>query len=47
VNKLRTTGFLIDNKTKHKRRVLAEEKLDKIGARLFLLGLFEGQSLQQ
>jgi hypothetical protein len=23
------------------------EKLDEIGARLFLLGLFEGQSLQQ
>jgi transposase len=47
VNKLRTTGFLIDKKTKHKRRVLTEEKLDEIGARLFLLGLFEGQSLQQ
>jgi transposase len=47
VNKLRTTGFLIDKKTKHKRRMLTEEKLDEIGARLFLLGLFEGQSLQQ
>jgi transposase len=47
VNELRTTGFLIDKKTKHKRRVLTEEKLDEIGARLFLLGLFEGQSLQQ
>jgi hypothetical protein len=45
VNKPRT-GFLIDKKTKHKRRVLAE-KLDEIGARLFLLRLFEGQSLQQ
>jgi hypothetical protein len=39
--------FLIDKKTKHTRRVLTEEKLDEIGARLFLLGLFEGQSLQQ
>jgi transposase len=47
VNKLRTTGFLIDKKTKHKRRVLTEEKLDEIGARLFSLGLFEGQSLQE
>jgi hypothetical protein len=34
VNKLRTTGFLIDKKQKHKRRVLTEEKLDDIGARL-------------
>jgi hypothetical protein len=33
VNKLRTTGLLIDKKTKHKRRVLTEEKFD-IGARL-------------
>jgi hypothetical protein len=47
VNKLRTTGFLIDKKTKHKLRVLTEEKLDEREARLFLLGLFEGQSLQQ
>jgi transposase len=47
VNKLTTTGFLIENKTKHKRRVLTEEKLHEIGARFFLLGLFEGQSLQQ
>jgi transposase len=47
VNRLRTTGFLIDKKTKQKRRVLTEEKLDEIWARLFLLGLFEGQSLQQ
>jgi hypothetical protein len=47
VNKLRTTGFLIDKKTKHNHQVLTEEKLDEIGARLFLLGLFEGQSLQQ
>jgi transposase len=47
VNKLRTTGFLIDKKTKHKGRVLTEEKLDETGARLFLLELFEGQSLQQ
>jgi transposase len=47
VNKLRTTGFLIEKKRKHKRRVLTEEKLEEIGARLFLLGLFEGQSLQQ
>jgi transposase len=34
VNKLRTTGLLIDKKQKHKRRVLTEEKLDDIGARL-------------
>jgi biotin operon repressor len=27
VNKLRSTGFLIDKKQKHKRRVLTEEKL--------------------
>jgi hypothetical protein len=47
VNKHRTTGFLIDKKTKHKRRALTEEKLHEIGARFFLLGLFEGQRLQQ
>jgi transposase len=34
VNTLRTTGFLIDKKTKHKHRVLTEEKLDEIGATL-------------
>jgi transposase len=34
VNKHKTTGLLIDKKTKHKRRVLAEEKLDDIGVRL-------------
>jgi gamma-glutamylcysteine synthetase len=34
VNKLRSTGLLIDKKQKHKRRVLTEEKLDDIGARL-------------
>jgi transposase len=34
VNKLRTTGLLIDKKQKHKRRVLSEEKLNDIGARL-------------
>jgi hypothetical protein len=34
VNKLRTTGFLIDKKQNHKRRVLTEEKLDDIGVRL-------------
>jgi hypothetical protein len=34
VNKLRTTRLLIDKKQKHKRRVLTEEKLDDIGARL-------------
>jgi hypothetical protein len=33
VNKLRTTGLLIDKKQKHKRRVLTE-KLDDTGARL-------------
>jgi hypothetical protein len=32
-NKLRATGFLIDKKQKHKRRVLIEENLDDIGAR--------------
>jgi transposase len=32
VNKLRTTGLLIDKKTKHNHRVLTEEKLDDIGA---------------
>jgi transposase len=34
VNKLTTTGLLIDKKAKHTRRVLTEEKLDDIGARL-------------
>jgi transposase len=34
VNQLRTTGLLIDKKQKHKRRVLSEEKLGTIGARL-------------
>jgi transposase len=34
VNKLRTAGLLIDKKQKHKRRVLTEEKLHDIGARL-------------
>jgi hypothetical protein len=34
VNKLRTTGLLTDKRQKHKRRVLTEEKLDDIGARL-------------
>jgi transposase len=34
VNKLRSTGLLIDKKQKHKRRVLTEEKLDDMGARL-------------
>jgi transposase len=34
VNKLRTMGLSIDKKTKHKRRMLYEEKLDDIGARL-------------
>jgi hypothetical protein len=33
-NKLRTTGLLIDKKQKYKCRVLTEEKLDVIGARL-------------
>jgi transposase len=33
-NKLRTTGLLIEKKQKHRRRVLAEEKLDDIGAKL-------------
>jgi hypothetical protein len=33
VNKLRTTGLLIDKKQKHKRLVLTE-KLDDIGARI-------------
>jgi transposase len=34
VNKLRTTGLLIDKKQKHKRRVLTVEKLDDTRARL-------------
>jgi response regulator of citrate/malate metabolism len=34
VNKLRTMGLSIDKKQKHKCRVLTEEKLDDIGARL-------------
>jgi hypothetical protein len=34
VNKLRTKGLLIDKKQKNKRRVLTEEKLDDIGAKL-------------
>jgi hypothetical protein len=33
VNKLRSTEILIDKKTKHKRRVLTEEKLDDAVAR--------------
>jgi transposase len=34
VNKRKTTELLIDKKTEHKRRVLTEEKLDDIRARL-------------
>jgi response regulator of citrate/malate metabolism len=34
VDKLETTGLLIDKKQKHKCRVLTEEKLDDIVARL-------------
>jgi hypothetical protein len=34
VNKFRTIGLLIDKKQKHKHRVLSEENLDDIGARL-------------
>jgi transposase len=34
VNKIRTSGHVIDKKQKHKRRELTEEKLDGIGARL-------------
>jgi hypothetical protein len=34
VNKLTTTGLLIGKKTKHKRRVLTEVKLDDTRARL-------------
>jgi hypothetical protein len=34
MNKLRTTGLLIDKKQKHKRRVLTEEMLDDTGAGL-------------
>jgi hypothetical protein len=34
VNKLGTARFLTENKTKHKHRVLTEEKLDDTGARL-------------
>jgi hypothetical protein len=35
VHKLRTTGFLIDKKTKYKRRVPTEEKLDERGPDFF------------
>jgi transposase len=34
VNKLKPTGLLIDKKQKHKRRVLTDEKLKSMGARL-------------
>jgi hypothetical protein len=34
VNKLRSTGLVIDTKQKHKRQVLTEEKIDATGARL-------------
>jgi transposase len=34
VNKVRETGSLLDRKPELKRRVLTEEKLDEIGARL-------------
>jgi hypothetical protein len=34
LNKLGTTGLLIDKKEKHKCQVLTEEKLDDTGARL-------------
>jgi hypothetical protein len=34
MNKLKSTALLIDKKQKHKCRVLTEEKLDDIGARL-------------
>jgi hypothetical protein len=34
LNKLRATRLLLDKKQKRKRRVLTEEKLDDIGARL-------------
>jgi hypothetical protein len=34
MNILRTIGLLVNKKQKHKRRVLTEEKLDDIGARL-------------
>jgi hypothetical protein len=34
MNKLKTTGLIIDKKQKNKRRVITEEKLNDIGARL-------------
>jgi transcriptional regulator of NAD metabolism len=34
LNKLRTMGLLIDKKEEHKCRVLNEEKLNDIGAKL-------------
>jgi transposase len=34
VNKRRTTGLVMDNKQKHKRQLLTEEKLHDIRARL-------------
>jgi transposase len=36
VNKLRTTGLLVDKERKYNRRFLSEEKLDVIGVRLEL-----------
>jgi hypothetical protein len=36
VNKLRTTGLLIDKKTKYNRRVLGEEMLDDIGGQTLI-----------
>jgi transposase len=34
VNKIRSSGLLIDKKQKHKRRILTGEKLENIRARL-------------
>jgi transposase len=34
VNKLRSTGLLIDKRQKNKNEMLTEKKLDDIGARL-------------
>jgi hypothetical protein len=34
VNKLRTTGHLLDKKQKHKRQMLTKDKSDDAGARL-------------
>jgi transposase len=47
VNKLRTTGLLVDEKQKQKHRVLSEEKLDAIGVRKSLKRLAEESGMSK